>query len=469
MANNIPSHGDPNNKVFGIIGATISTDEGKTYIKKFSDTLNVGWVQYIEPSPTPTNTPTVSITPSITPTFTPTPTRTPTNTPTPSSVDIGIFLSSNKFPVNSSPYVYTNDSSILSLPRWKLRVKVAEFGGVYPTYIGQGYEQRADFFNLNNAPIDVPSVGDYYTELYYVQYQNTPNACGTYDVLSVGPKTAVTMSVSTASGFIPPPYPGLGVYLSSSAFKMDSPAYVYSGEVGVLNSYKYKLRCKLAGTPGTDLNKIWGEGPRQRALAWNNNYSQIIPPGVGVWPVELYWITYASPTSPGVVQPTTWNTATMTISPASTFVPVTPPAYIPSNHPNVYLSTTTSTFTSFDIKNPPYIYTTDPAVLSSPAYRLRCKARYWDGSTWELLPSGSEQRTVAWNNQYSLIFPPETGSYQFELYWVKYSGVEGSITSTYSGTPYIVTAVITKDCSVVLSPTPTPTRTPTPTPSTSGY
>jgi hypothetical protein len=166
---NIPYHGNPNSRVFGIIGSTISTDEGKTYIKKNKDTLNEGWVEYIEPSPTPTNTPTVSITPSITPTLTKTPTRTPTITPTPSQVDIGIFLSSNKYAVDSSPTVYTNDGTILSKGRWKLRVKATEMAQLYP---GFGIEQRADYYNLNYAPVNVPPVGDYTTELYYVELWN---------------------------------------------------------------------------------------------------------------------------------------------------------------------------------------------------------------------------------------------------------------------------------------------------------
>jgi len=470
---NIPYHGNPNSRVFGIIGSTISTDEGKTYIKKTKDTLNDGWVEYIEPSPTPTITPTVSITPSITPTITKTPTITPTRTPTPSQVDIGIFLSSNKFAVNSSPTVYTNDGAILAKSRWKLRVKATEMTGLAPNF---GIEQRADYYNLNYAPVDVPPVGDYYTELYYTEYLNYPNVCGTYDLIGVGPKTAVTMSVTTSSGFVPLPYPGESVYLSSSAFRMDDPAYVYTGNSSVLTSHNYKLRCKLVGDPGSQLGVLWGLGPEQRSVAWKNNYSKIIPPGVGSRPAELYWISYNSSYS-STVQPSGKTMVTMSIATASGFVPVTPPAYIPSGHPNVYLSAGTGPSITFDYKNPPYIYTTDPAVLASPAYKLRCKALVWNPSTstWDLYTRidpgpppttiNVEQRAIAWNNQYGQIIPPDPGTYKFELYWVKYDGIQGSITSLYSGTVYSVIAVITQDCSVAVTPTPTPTPTITP----SGY
>lgn len=88
-ADSIATHGDPNGKVFGIIGNVNNTDDGSIYIKSGSqsDTLNVGWKKIIIPTPTPTP----SITPSITPTRTPVATRvisgggggaSPTPTPT---------------------------------------------------------------------------------------------------------------------------------------------------------------------------------------------------------------------------------------------------------------------------------------------------------------------------------------------------------------------------------------------------
>ena len=97
FSSHVPSHGNPNGKVFGLIGETNETDEGLLYVKTGShvDTLNHGWRAIIPPSPSPTNT----ITPSMTPTRTPivtrnvgpstslTPTRTPSPTPTKSGKD----------------------------------------------------------------------------------------------------------------------------------------------------------------------------------------------------------------------------------------------------------------------------------------------------------------------------------------------------------------------------------------------
>jgi hypothetical protein len=288
--------------------------------------------------------------------------------------------------------------------------------------------------------------------------------CGTYDIVGIGPKTTVTMSVTTSSGFVPLPYPGNDVYLSTSSFRIDEPAYVYTGNASVLSSFNYKLRCKLIGQPGTDVFNNFGSGGgvEQRSVAWKNNYSKIIPLGVGVWPAELYWITYNSSYS-ATVQPGARQVVTMSIATASGFTPVPAPTYIPSNHPNVYLSAGSGSVITFDYKNPPYIYCTDSSVYNNPAYKLRCKARVWDGSSWVLYGGNKEHRAVAWNNQYSYILPPPAGTYKFELYWVKYAGIESStITSIYSGTAYEVTAVITDDCSVAVTPTPTPTPTVTP-------
>ncbi len=87
----IPNYGNPNGKLFGVIGETNVDDSGEFYIKSGSqsDTLNVGWVNI----PVPSQTPTVTLTPSITPTRTPivtrfispsvSPSNTPTATPTP--------------------------------------------------------------------------------------------------------------------------------------------------------------------------------------------------------------------------------------------------------------------------------------------------------------------------------------------------------------------------------------------------
>ena len=94
MPISIPSHGNPEKKVFGLIGQSINTDESAVYSKRDGDKLNIGW-ENIVPSQTPssTSTPTPTVSPTRTPTptpepsiaITPTPTITPTVTPTPTT------------------------------------------------------------------------------------------------------------------------------------------------------------------------------------------------------------------------------------------------------------------------------------------------------------------------------------------------------------------------------------------------
>lgn len=432
------AHTDRSLYVFYSASAAPCTFSFQGYTSKY------GVINYIPPSPTPTPTPTVTITPSPLP---PTPTPTATSTPTPTPpLPPGIYLSANSYRQDDGPFVFTTNTSITSLTRYKLRVKARELLGLDPT---QGLEHRADIFNTNYVPLNVPPVGLYTTDLYYVEYDNTPDIYGNYTAISVNggaPFTTVTMSVATASTFSAPPYPGNNVYLSSTSFPINNPAYVYTGNSTVLSSFRYKLRCKIAGNVNSELGAAFGADSTQRSTAFNNNYSAIIPPGVGTWPAELYWVTYDTSYA-GTVQPTPWLVATMSIATASGFVPVTPPPYTASNHPNVYLSGSTGTTLTFKYSNPPYIYTTDPSVLASTAtgsYRLRCKARYWDGVAWELLPGGTEHRAIAWNNQYQTIFPPSVGTYKFELYWIKYSGgIFGGPATVYSGTPYVVDVTIT--------------------------
>jgi hypothetical protein len=433
------AHNDRSLYVFYSASAAPCTFSFQGYTSKY------GVINYIPPSPTPTPTPTITITPSqALPTPTPTTTSTPTQTP---PLAPGIYLSSNSFKLNDSSYVFTTDSTITSLPKWKLRVKATELTNVMPN---QGLEQRATRtdagFNTNYAPLDNPPVGKYKTELYYVEYDTTPDIYGNYNVLNVGPRTTVTMSVATASTFSPPPYPGNDVYLSTNTFGMNNPAYVYTGNSSVLSSYRYKLRCKIAGTVGTELTAAFGSDSQQRSVAWDNNYSEIIPPGVGIWPAELYWVTYDSGYT-ATVQSAPWQVATMSIATASGFTPVTPPPYTASNHPNVYLSGSTGTTLTFKYSNPPYIYCTDSSVLSSPYYRLRCKALtyYTSSATWGALPGGTEQRAIAWNNQYQTIFPPEPGVYRFELYWITYpAGPFSTAGATlYTGSAYSIDVTIT--------------------------
>jgi len=258
--------------------------------------------------------------------------------------------------------------------------------------------------------------------------------------------TNVTMSVATASTFSPPSFPGSDIYLSSTTYSIDNPPYIYTGNNTTLSSFRYRLRCKISGNTGTELAAAYGSNSQQRTVAFNNNYSEIFPPAVGTWPAELYWVTYNSSYTL-TVQPAPWSVITMSIATASGFTPVSPPAYKPSGHPNVYLSTTTGSSTTFAYDNPPYIYTTDPSVLTpfgTGSYRLRCKALQWDGSAWQALPGGTEHRAIGWNNQYAKIFPPAPGVYRFELYWIKYpTGVFASSGTVYPGTFYAIDVTIT--------------------------
>jgi hypothetical protein len=89
MSKYIRPYGNPNGNVFGKLGETLYTDDGKIYYKADNDATNIGWVQTypVVPIITPTATPLPTITPIpvyITPTPTPTPTApVPTPTPTP--------------------------------------------------------------------------------------------------------------------------------------------------------------------------------------------------------------------------------------------------------------------------------------------------------------------------------------------------------------------------------------------------
>ena len=82
MPRGLPINKSPEEKVFGIIGEIVSTDEGEVYTKETNDTRNIGWDQalaYLR-SPTPTATPTV--TPTSSRPFVVGQTNTPTPTPT---------------------------------------------------------------------------------------------------------------------------------------------------------------------------------------------------------------------------------------------------------------------------------------------------------------------------------------------------------------------------------------------------
>lgn len=117
----IPSHGNPNGKLFGVIGETSVNDDGEFYIKSGSeeDTLNVGWMNIPIPSVTPTTTTTPSITPTRTPivtrNLTPvnSPTNTPTPTPTPSSTQYLIYTRTpTPTPTNTPTITITNTATV---------------------------------------------------------------------------------------------------------------------------------------------------------------------------------------------------------------------------------------------------------------------------------------------------------------------------------------------------------------------
>jgi len=92
MSKYIKPYGNPNGSVFGKLGETLYTADGKIYYKADNDATNIGWVQTypVVPTATPTPTPTPTVTPIpayVTPT--PAPTATPTPTPTPTVTPAG--------------------------------------------------------------------------------------------------------------------------------------------------------------------------------------------------------------------------------------------------------------------------------------------------------------------------------------------------------------------------------------------
>lgn len=96
MPENITVHGSPQKSVFGLVGSTVSTDEGKFYVKTGDNSKNVGWKQVVIP-PTPsitlTPTPTKTVFPARSPRISPTPTQTPTpssSPPLPTSLPVTV-------------------------------------------------------------------------------------------------------------------------------------------------------------------------------------------------------------------------------------------------------------------------------------------------------------------------------------------------------------------------------------------
>lgn len=413
--NNLPllelgvAHEDRSLYVFFSSSAAPCTFSFEGYVSQY------GPINYIPPSPTPTPTPTVTVTPSsIVASPTPSPTTTPTPTPT---LPAGIYLSSNSFRVGTTQTVYTNDASITTKSRWKLRVKATELLGVEPDF---SLEQRADWFNLPSAPLNIPPVGQYRTELYWEEFDSVADTNGNYPSIGTGASTAITMSVATASTFTPPYLPGNDVSLSALSFAKDTPPFIYTGDSTTLTSPLYKLRCKLTGIAGSELEALNGANAIHRSVAWNNNCSEIIAPGVGSWTAEVYGLQYDQ-YSNLVSSQLGMTKVTMSVAVPTGFVPVNVPSYIATGS-NVYLSCTTGSITAFKESSPPYVYTTDAAVLSNAGYRLRCKAFVWDGAAWQEYGGAAiAHRASGWKNQYQTIYAPPPGNYKFVLYWIKYT------------------------------------------------
>lgn len=56
MISVLPSHGNPEQQVYGLVGSSIGTDEGILYIKTEYEARNIGWQSsnsIPEPSPSP--------------------------------------------------------------------------------------------------------------------------------------------------------------------------------------------------------------------------------------------------------------------------------------------------------------------------------------------------------------------------------------------------------------------------------
>ncbi len=43
MISTLPTHGNPEEQVYGLVGSSINTDEGKIYMKTDLDARNIGW------------------------------------------------------------------------------------------------------------------------------------------------------------------------------------------------------------------------------------------------------------------------------------------------------------------------------------------------------------------------------------------------------------------------------------------
>jgi hypothetical protein len=53
MISTLPSHGNPEQQVYGLVGSSIGTDEGTLYIKAEHEARNVGWQASNSENPAP--------------------------------------------------------------------------------------------------------------------------------------------------------------------------------------------------------------------------------------------------------------------------------------------------------------------------------------------------------------------------------------------------------------------------------
>ena len=139
MSKYIRPYGNPNGNVFGKLGETLYTDDGKIYYKADNDATNIGWVQTypVVPTATPTPTPTPTVTPIpayVTPT--PAPTGTPTPTPTPTVTPAGPTAtptpgpSATPTPTGAPTHTPTPTPSPTSVPVFKF-TSAALIGATY--------------------------------------------------------------------------------------------------------------------------------------------------------------------------------------------------------------------------------------------------------------------------------------------------------------------------------------------------
>lgn len=178
---NIPRHGNPNGKVFGVEGDLTYSDNGFSYVKSGSqsNTLNVDWDVVIPPAPTPSITNTPSITPSRTPIITKTPNVTPTNTPTitptNTSTSAGIFTPTPTNTITKTPVTTPTVTPSITVSRSK--------DPVYPPGVSPS-PTNTNTQTPSTTPSNTPAISSFSLTI-------TVNGSGTY---SVNPNQSLYLS-----------------------------------------------------------------------------------------------------------------------------------------------------------------------------------------------------------------------------------------------------------------------------------